>query len=332
MPLSFKPRTLGFDDKMRPAWLCTALLLALAFAGCAGSSQTPQGAGDGNDAGGKAGSGSEVGALQGSVYDDERRPIQDANVGLLPSGQNATTDANGRFVFRQIPVGDYVMHVTKGGFHNLTHNATVAPRRTTSVVLVITPLPADVSFHTTFPYTGHHQCMVYSNVFLGSCSHGYTAVHGTLRSNGVNLSQYNVPPDVLNNKYRYNFSAELDHTGIVSELIWKAQTDASKYFVLQLSCAWYNAAVDECVKPGDTAWANENTYVKARGVSPLRVEWSGHESQIYKTKSQWIMSRAYLSGPADRPAGVAVDQKFEMFNTVFYGAPVPDQWSVGTSG
>jgi hypothetical protein len=305
---------------MRATLPVAALLLSMVLGGCAGSS-APQS----NEAsGGGAADADAVGALQGSVYDDERRPIEGANVGLFPLGKNDTTDANGRFSFRQIPVGDYVLQITKAGYFDTNQNASVAPRRTTSLVSLIVPLPADVSYHFTFPYVGNHQCMVYTNVFLGSCSHPYTAAHGTLRSNGVNLSQFGAPTDVLKNNYRYNFSADRGHTEIVSELVWKAQTDASRYFVLQLSCAWYNAAV----KPGETTWANENTYVKARGVSPLRVEWSAHESQVYEKKSTWIMSRAYLSGPADRPAGVAVDQKFEMYNTVFYGAPAPDGWSV----
>lgn len=307
---------------MRAATLPTLLWLGVILAGCAGSS-TPQSALDPPPA-----DSDQVGGLQGSVYDDERRPIEGANVALLPLGRNDTTDANGRFSFRQIPIGDYLLQVTKPGFHNLSQNASVAPKRTTSVVLLVLPLPADVSYHVTFPYSGHHQCMVYTNVFLGSCSHAYTAAHGTLRSNGVNLSQYGAPADVLDNRYRYNFSAERDHVEIVSELVWKAATEASRYFVLQLSCPWYNPAVDECVKPGETTWANENTYVKARGVSPLRVEWSGHESQVYEKQTTWIMSRAYLSGPADRPAGAALDQKLDMYNTVFYGAPAPSDWSV----
>jgi hypothetical protein len=285
---------------MRTAWLVATLLLSLGVAGCAGSS-TPkaQAGGDGPVPGEADG----VGALQGSVYDDERRPVEGANVALFPLGQTDATDPNGRFSFREIPVGDYVLQITKSGFYNSTQNASVSAQRTTSLVVLVRPLPVDVSYHYTFPYVGYHKCMLYTSVFLGSCSHGYTAAHGTLRSNGVNLSQYGAPADPLDNKYRYNFSADRDHVEIVSELVWKAQTDASRYFVLQLSCAWYNAAVDECVEPGETAWASENTYVKARGVSPLRVEWSAHESQIYEKKSTWIMSRAYLSGPADRPAG-----------------------------
>jgi hypothetical protein len=313
---------------MRLLHVLVAALVALTFAGCSGSNRSGANSAGGSDNPG-AGASDEVGALQGSVFDDERRPINEANVALHPLGKNASTDLNGRFVFRQIPVGDYKLVVTKGGYHDRAFNASVAPRRTTSVLLTLEPLPTDVSYHLTFPFTGHQQCMLYTNVGVWPCSYPYLAAKGEAASRGLNLSQYGAPRDVLNNNYRYNFSAAADHTGIVSELLWKPQSDAAKYYVLQLSCAWYDAKIDDCVPPGTTGFTADATFARARGVNPLRIEW---KQDTHPKWLPWIMSRAYLSGPADRPAGAALDQKVEMFNTVFYGAPVPRDWTILTGG
>jgi hypothetical protein len=82
--------------------------------------------------------------------------------------------------------------------------------------------------------------------------------------------------------------------------------------------------VDDCVAPGQTTSQPENTYARARGVSPLRIEWI-HERPEWLP---WVMARAYLSGPVDRPAGIALEQRVTLHNTVFYGAPVPDGFRI----
>lgn len=294
---------------------------ALLLSGCSGNSDAGSQSVDG---GSDADPNVEVGALQGIVVDDERRPIPEAEIMAQPGDRRATSNDNGRFIFAKLPVGEYTLEATRGGYYNASLKAVVEPRRTTSVLVTLLPLPADVAFYVTFPFSGLQRCMVYTNVFLASCSYPYTAAYGAARQHGVNLSTYGLPPDVMENRYRYNFTVGADHTGIVSELVWRAATDAARYYVLQLSCAWYDAVLDDCVAPGQTTWQPSNTYARARGVSPLRIEWQ-HEKPEWLP---WVMSRAYLSGPADRPAGVALDQRIDMFNTVFYGAPVPKDWSI----
>jgi hypothetical protein len=55
------------------------------------------------------------------------------------------------------------------------------------------------------------------------------------------------------------------------------------------------------------------------------------ELQPRDVKPEWlptIMARAYLSGPVERPAGAALDQRIEMYNSVFYGLNVPRGWTI----
>lgn len=310
---------------MRASLITVFSAATLLLAGCSsGSGSGSLGVDEGSDEGSQV----EVGALQGIVVDDERRPIPEAEIVAQPGDRRVTSSDNGRFVFAKLPVGEYALNATRGGYYNASLKAVVEPRRTTSVLVTLLPLPADVAFYESFPYSGLQRCMLYTNVFLASCSYPYTAAYGAAKQQGVNLSNYGLPPDVMENRYRYNFTAGPDHTGIVSELAWRAGTDAARYYVLQLSCAWYDAIVDDCVAPGQTTWQPTNTYARARGVNPLRIEW---KQDLHPEWLPWVMSRAYLSGPADRPAGVAVDQRIDMYNTVFYGAPVPNDWSILTA-
>jgi len=291
------------------------LLVALLLAGCSGGGAGEQGV-PGDDGAPKGHSG-EVGAVSGLVMDDERQPIAGAEVRLVELSRNTTSNAEGRFVFSKVPVGSYVLNATANGFHGGDVKVTVEATRTSSLLVTLLPLPRDVAFHVTFPYEGMQDCMVYTSVFLMSCSYPYTAGVGTAAQHGVNLTQYGVPADVQTNRYKYNFSVGADHTAIISELVWKAATDSSRYYKLQLSCAWYDAVVDDCLPPGQTAPSADTTYAVARGISPLRIEWK----QDMKPKwLPWIMARAYLSGPVDKPAGAALSQRISMYNTVFYGA------------
>ncbi|HLE47844.1 MAG TPA: carboxypeptidase regulatory-like domain-containing protein [Candidatus Thermoplasmatota archaeon] len=307
---------------MRPPATVLVVLGSLLLSGCTSGSNN----GGDLDVPGAPADGDPIGAVSGQVLDDERRPLSGVNVRLEPVGRNDTTNEAGRFLFAKIPVGAYELNITLGGFHSRTLSLNVSEARTTAVSILLVPLPADVSFHETMPFKGLQRCMFYTSAFKASCTYPYTAVYGNLHKNGVNLSNYGAPTDLIENRFRYNFTARADHTGIVSELSWRAQTEASRYYTFQLSCPWYDPTWDDCVVPGATAPANENTYAVARGISPLRIEWKAEKA----TWLPWIMARAYLWGGAERPAGAALDQTVEMWNTVFYGGPVPKGFSIAS--
>lgn len=300
------------------------LTLLLVLTGCSAGPDSsepagPQGADEPADP-------DAVGAVAGVVVDDERRPLAEAEVRLLPTDRVERTSDEGRFTFAKVPVGVYTLNVTANAHHPRETLVNVTAARTTSLLVILVPLPTEVSFHETTQYSGLQQCMIYTSVYLASCSQPYTAAYYTARSNGVNLSQYGLPEDVLTNKYRYNFSVRLEHTGIVSELIWTPASDAARYYKLVVGCAvWYDPIIDECVPPGESATSGRGIYAVARGVNPLRIEWDAHDWDEWLP---WVMSRAYLSGPVDRPAGAALDQRIDMYNTVFYGARVPRDWTI----
>lgn len=298
-------------------------VLTVLLAGCAGQSgqAIPSGAEvvSSNDS-------DAVGAVSGTVVDDERRPLIEAIVRLDPAQRSTKTNAEGRFVFARVPVGLYELNATLDGFHAAALRVNITEGRTETALVTLTALPSEVAYYETFPYAGVQRCMVYTSVYLASCSQPYTAVYYTALGAGANLSSFGLPQDPIDNKYRASFEVRENYTGIVSELSWTATTDASRYYKLVLSCPWYDPVIDDCVPPGETGPTNEATYAVARGVSPLRIELNPKD-----IRTDWlpsIMVRAYLSGPVERPAGAALDQRIEMYNSVFYGLDVPRDWTI----
>ncbi len=288
------------------------LWTGVVLAGCAGGNSGPNAA----DAVPESG----TGVLAGLVTDDEARPVADARVQAPAHGLNATSDADGTFRLEDVPAGNVTIVVTHPEFENHSRHVEVVADTEVTLTLALVPLPTEEAFFELFPFAGFQQCMWYTPAFKSGCGYPYTALFYTAHDNGMNLSQYGAPSDVFDNQYRYNFSVRPEHTGIVSELVWVAATDAAKYYSLELSCAWYDPVVDDCVPPGETTWDPQNTYAVARGISPLRIEWE-HERPDWLP---WVMSRAYLSADVNAPVGAALEQKVEMFNTVFYGGPVPE--------
>lgn len=59
----------------------------------------------------------QAGSLRGTVYDREfNAPVPEAQVSLVETGQRATTDTQGVFVFQQLRPGTYTLVVAKEGF------------------------------------------------------------------------------------------------------------------------------------------------------------------------------------------------------------------------
>src|SRR5580658_794887 len=69
------------------------------------------------------------GTVRGVVHDPQHRPIADASVKLKSATSEWTettqTDQDGAFTFSAVPVGDYLVTVTKSGFADDQQSASV---------------------------------------------------------------------------------------------------------------------------------------------------------------------------------------------------------------
>jgi hypothetical protein len=73
--------------------------------------------------------GTIFGSIRGIIHDPQHRPVADATVKLKSATsdwtQTAQTDQDGAFLFSAVPLGDYVVTVSKDGFANAQQTVTV---------------------------------------------------------------------------------------------------------------------------------------------------------------------------------------------------------------
>jgi outer membrane receptor protein involved in Fe transport len=94
---------------------------------------------------------SVFGDVKGTVLDPQQRPISAAKVNMMGRASAYTrttvTDNKGEFLFRSVPIGEYIMTVEVSGFGKSTAAVTVLSDRTTSVAaqLQIAPVAQQVT-------------------------------------------------------------------------------------------------------------------------------------------------------------------------------------------
>jgi hypothetical protein len=308
----------AFRSPLAP--LLAALLL---LAGCSGS--------QGNDlqaAGTGTGLDPSMGRIKGQVVDEELRALDNATVTVADLKLIATTNVVGDYEIVNIAPGEHDVMAYRLGYEPQGRRIKVEAGGTATLVFSLKALPANGTFHETFPFTGHEPCQWYVQGTIAHCTLPYTQVYGAAKKNGANLSQYGLPPDIQQNKDRFNFSVRPDYKGAVSELFWSAGSTGAIYQVLVIMCPWYDPVWDECVPPDAAVGSTGVRDFSLVGKSPIRIEWN-HPDRKHLRMAPYMWSRANVNGGSDRPVGVALDQKVDFYNTVFYGGPPPDGFSAG---
>lgn len=292
-----------------------AIIAVLLLAGCAGRASP---AGDSGAPDPEA----VLGSIGGIVFDDERRPVPQARLTLVERNREEQADSGGRFVFLRLAPGEYTVRAAAAGFQPGSQQVALAAGENVILRIELLPLPAPVAHFVVDQFAAHHACMLYTLVYVTHCSAPYTIAYESLRGQGVDPGAYGLPPDPLENAYRHNFTVEANSTGIVSELVWTPNADATRYMWFTLSCGWYDPVSDGCLPPGATQAAP--SYAGKRGPGPLRIQWE-HPNPEWLP---WVMAKARVTGDIDQYVGLSLDQRLDMFNTVFYGGPVPEDWSI----
>jgi len=301
---------------MRTRFLAIIVVSSL-LAGCAGNPGKSAGATSSPDPT------LDLGTIGGVVVDDERLPIPDARVTLVEIDKSTTADGGGRFVFLKVPPGAYTLRAAAGGYESGEIKVELGPAEDLVLRLELRLIPSPRAYFETDIGALYHTCMLYTLLYVSHCTAPYTTAYESLARQGVAPSQ--IPPDLAENVYRHNFTIGPNHTGIVSELVWEANSDATNYMWLTLTCGWYDPVSDGCAPPGQAAAA---TFAGRRGPSPLRAEWVHPEPAWLP----WVMAKARVTGDIDQYAGASVDQRLTVYNTVFYFGAVPTDWTILTAG
>lgn len=140
--------------RMGPGSAALALLLLLA--GCAGQDAPP--VLDSSDQGrhGELRPLRETGTIEGSVTDDEMRPLENATVVVRGMDAQMLTAADGSFRFPNVPVGRLVVAAAKGGYEGQAREIEVAEAEPTTVKFVLTLVASLKPYVEIFPHNALH--------------------------------------------------------------------------------------------------------------------------------------------------------------------------------
>jgi hypothetical protein len=99
-----------------------------------------------------------TGLLQGVVLDDGGFGLQGANVRLLLTEHNTTTDAGGAFVFDGAPAGSQRLVASLDGHATATRNVFVPPAGVLIIQVHLSPAPRIEPYHRTIFDNGRVAC------------------------------------------------------------------------------------------------------------------------------------------------------------------------------
>lgn len=278
---------------------------------------------------------SGFGAIQGTVASDEAVPIAGAQVAIQDTDFLTVTDANGLFVLESVPPGRHVLLVGALGFEAAAKAVEVVAGEITPVTFIVGAIEAPgLTYADIFHFTGFFECALAVPGWVSACTYPYTAVYLSARDNGVNLSTYGAPPDLQPNSHRFNITIGQDIGQFVGELSWQPTSAAATQMRLNIKCGDYHPVWDDCVYPYDVSGGSIR-YGEAVGQSPLRVVIDAEEFyDLGKDKGKWDLAQnpeIWIMNYVSLPHGttqIAFQQRFDVWDTVFYNGKGTDGYSV----
>ncbi|HJQ93446.1 MAG TPA: carboxypeptidase-like regulatory domain-containing protein [Candidatus Thermoplasmatota archaeon] len=305
---------------MRPL-LAVPLVLVVALAGCAtGEGEAPQGeADDFADKGVKASA--TTGVLLGVVVDEAIRPVQDATVTINGVAEaTETTDELGRFAFGSLQPGTYLVKVTAPQFASSQSTAEViAGEEDPPVVRVqLARLFTQDPYAEIIKFDGYIAC-AYAYGVSSTCVNDYTRLigfapgceGGCLRDHNVSQTGGNI------REFRTNIGPGWQT--LVMEMHWEPSTGPPSKGTLGMTVSYF------------TRTSTGHWYATCDGPSPVRCqidvgeEGPGQSEEPALIPPEGLQDLFVLFSAGDED--VAINQKFQFFQTNFYYAIPPADWS-----
>lgn len=305
-----------------------ALLGALLLAGCSGGPEADAELdGKFQDLGLQATA--TTGVIRGLVVDDAIKPVAGATVTLTGPGAKATTDENGLFGFDDLPAQTYFLQVEKAGYRSTQQSTDVqAGVAEPAIVKVLLQAdPGSLPYLVQHLYRGYIQCSFkVANIVFDAAS---CDPQGTT---GLSSNDDSAPW----------FAVTARPTYYQSEMTWEStQATGAGLVTIQLAC-----------NEGDCGETDTNRLCNVRGHAPLvcRVtldessdggeggggghgidesglgaDLMGYSVRMYANCFECVPDTAV-------GLGVVLEQRFEVYNNLFYGYAPPEGWSFLADG
>lgn len=267
-----------------------------------------------------------TGVIRGVVVDQAVTPVAGATVALTSTGASTTSDDSGLFGFDGLPGGPHFMTVTKPGYRTTQQSSEVVPgvAEPAIVKVLLVADPSSLPFVVVHSYDGYIQCSFKAANFVfdaESCDPG--------GATGLSANDDSAP--------WFPVTGQPDF--YQSEMQWQStQTLGQSLVTIQWACN-----EGEC---GD----DDFRLCNVRGPSPLvcrvnrtasLVEGGGgvgiEEAQFGTENMGYSVSMFANCFDGCVPgtvlgAGAVLEQRFQIYNHLFYGYQPPDGWLFLTDG
>ncbi len=284
------------------------VLLSLVLAGCTSGSPGRDGPAAVDPFADAPEAAAGKGLLRGVVINSAIVPVAGALVSLANSEAKQTTDANGAFVFADLEPGLYFVQVSKPGWSSAQASADVVADEDepTPLKVIIDRLPGTEPRAETVRYEGFISCSFGTPANYGSCAVGQE------ESPEVYADFQGVP------------------SAVQTELIWDStQPSGDWLYVVQGVCKCDGGVPDVGQGRFDEVPDAQSPYVARANQTFLR-EWKAG------AESQQVVVSVSASGPepdTTNGSGIALNQAFEVYITIFYNLPEPDPaWTFYANG
>ncbi len=325
----------------------TALL-----AGCLSGDDDPQTDDDGDSKSGPAEVTEDTGAISGAVSSELFEPLNGARAELLTMDREATehtatTDSDGEFTISHVEPGEYILFVTRVNFEANQRGVTVTAGDITNIQFQLTPLPEsgpyadehDRAGHVTWAVAWQAEPPAVGCVTIESPV-GVTDPKscGGLRGGGGAAGETRVGPEETpegwpSNSGTGNDFQEADMSDvktIIVEMTWTPAGPLGEHFLLDLMCSDMPRGSNGAILD-----LEHDCYQEARGGSPLILRFDEEHwlEQGYNHTGTWA-ARVFAThgllgthGLTGIDIGLAYEQSFEIYWTVFHGEPAPEGFS-----
>lgn len=237
--------------------------------------------------------------LEGTVQGIDFYPVDNATVRINGLEDNTTSDEAGYYRFESLPPRDYIITVTKEGYRPKSQRAILEDDKIFQLDFIMEEVPLEQPYHRMQEFNG-----------LIFCQLAYqTTPDNTQRP------QCAPPGDPLN-RQDHLFDVMPGGAQVVVEVVWTQTTAASKMLTITVESLGDNAI----------------QFAFDKGESPLRtvVSQSLLRQNMPEGGKLRVLMEAAPSITGDEAAtdvGLALQQGFKVYFTVFYIEPGPTSYS-----
>lgn len=280
-----------------------------------------------------------TGGIEGTVFDEEGAPVPNVQVAVQSTTAetlSSLTDATGRFSFSSLAPGTYQVFASALGYESAARAISVVAGESTPAQFVLIQITIIESYHEILAFKGFFDCTWSNPTGSGNC--GYIG-----QTNGTTGNP--LEPQWANSKRKWNYLAGPNVMSVLHDLTW---TPGSFATGSKMAMTFSHGPLED-----GTQRVGTHRYCAASGFNPVQLKWTRDDVEAVgecltgtaqvggsiagpeTIAAEGMLLQSFVStGPgqipvvnSDLPVGVAYQQPFELYVSMFYGEQAPEPFS-----